>query len=117
MVLEDKLVGALSGGAPPDPLHPPMMIVRRLCKAYGYLEPRQVLQGLSFTLRTGECFGLLGVNGAGKTTTFKILTGTLLPNDGDAFISGFSVVNNTKSVSTIANMFGAVFWHYMVWIS
>ena len=30
---------------------------------------------LTFGVRKGECFGLLGVNGAGKTTTFKMLTG------------------------------------------
>ncbi|KAH7963377.1 hypothetical protein HPB52_020866 [Rhipicephalus sanguineus] len=48
--------------------------------------------GLSFTVRPAECFGLLGVNGAGKTTTFRILTGEILPHDGDAFVNGFSVV-------------------------
>ncbi|XP_072140638.1 phospholipid-transporting ATPase ABCA3-like [Dermacentor andersoni] len=52
-------------------------------------------QGLSFTVRSGECFGLLGVNGVGKTTTFRVLTSDILPHDGDALISGFSVVNDT----------------------
>lgn len=33
------------------------------------------VQSLSFTINTGEVFGLLGVNGAGKTTTFKMLAG------------------------------------------
>ena len=39
----------------------------------------QAVQGVSFGISQGECFGLLGVNGAGKTTTFKILTGKSLP--------------------------------------
>ena len=33
---------------------------------------------LSFGVKPGECFGLLGVNGAGKTSTFKMLTGIIL---------------------------------------
>ncbi|KAH9368317.1 hypothetical protein HPB48_004509 [Haemaphysalis longicornis] len=56
------------------------------------------LQGLSFTVRSGECFGLLGVNGAGKTTTFRILTGQILPHGGDAYVAGFSVLNNRPQV-------------------
>ncbi|XP_075739735.1 phospholipid-transporting ATPase ABCA3-like [Rhipicephalus microplus] len=72
----------------------PAMVVYRLHKAYGYLEGHIVLQGLSFSVRSGECFGLLGVNGAGKTTTFKILTGEILPQEGDAYIGGVSVVRN-----------------------
>ncbi|KAH8029523.1 hypothetical protein HPB51_001248 [Rhipicephalus microplus] len=52
-------------------------------------------KGLSFTVRTGECFGLLGVNGVGKTTTFRVLTGDILPHFGDAKVSGFSIVHQT----------------------
>lgn len=33
----------------------------------------KAIQGISFSLKKGECFILLGVNGAGKTTTFKCL--------------------------------------------
>ncbi|KAH7962532.1 hypothetical protein HPB52_016719 [Rhipicephalus sanguineus] len=72
----------------------PAMAVYRLHKAYGYLEGHTVLQGLSFSVRSSECFGLLGVNGAGKTTTFKILTGEILPHEGDAYIGNVSVVRN-----------------------
>jgi ATP-binding cassette subfamily A (ABC1) protein 2 len=46
----------------------------------------------------GECFGLLGVNGAGKTTTFRMLTGDLLPSDGDAALDGHSIVKDIFSV-------------------
>ncbi|CAN8004391.1 unnamed protein product [Ixodes hexagonus] len=73
------------------------MIVSGLTKAYGWWEKKVVLQGLSFTLRSGECFGLLGVNGAGKTTTFRILTGHFMPAYGDATINEFSVVKDTTS--------------------
>ncbi|XP_075534989.1 uncharacterized protein LOC142570492 [Dermacentor variabilis] len=55
-------------------------------------------EGLSFTVPSGECFGLLGVNGAGKTTTFKILTGEILPHGGDAFIDGFSIFRDLSQI-------------------
>ncbi|XP_075538378.1 phospholipid-transporting ATPase ABCA3-like isoform X4 [Dermacentor variabilis] len=92
---EDKLVtGILYQRLPPPQGVSPAMIVCRLEKAYGYVDTNVVLKGLSFTVRPSECFGLLGVNGAGKTTTFKILTGEILPHNGDAFVNGFSVVND-----------------------
>ncbi|XP_077497523.1 ATP-binding cassette sub-family A member 7-like [Amblyomma americanum] len=93
---EDKLVnGLLSGQAIVPAEVRPFVIVHRLYKAYGYIDSNSVLQGLSFTVRSGECFGLLGVNGVGKTTTFRILTGQLLPHEGDAYVAGFSLIWNT----------------------
>jgi len=46
---------------------------------------------ISFGIKSGEVFTLLGVNGAGKTTTFKILSGEIKPTSGEAHIAGFSV--------------------------
>jgi ATP-binding cassette subfamily A (ABC1) protein 3 len=40
------------------------------------------VDNLSFGIKKGEVFGLLGVNGAGKTTTFKILAGEITSTDG-----------------------------------
>lgn len=45
-----------------------------------------VVDNLSFTVKPGQCYGLLGVNGAGKTTTFKMLTGDEVPTSGSADI-------------------------------
>ncbi|KAM7287002.1 phospholipid-transporting ATPase ABCA3-like [Ixodes scapularis] len=100
---ENALVDTLSASTGRDarPFGPdqrPAMVVSRLMKAYGWWQKKPVLQGLSFVLRTGECFGLLGVNGAGKTTTFRILTGDVLPADGDVFLDGFSIVRQTRLV-------------------
>ncbi len=47
-----------------------------------------VLEELSFSVREGEVFGLIGHNGAGKTTTFKILTGLLRPSRGQVLWLG-----------------------------
>ncbi|XP_075729725.1 ATP-binding cassette sub-family A member 2-like [Rhipicephalus microplus] len=102
VALENKLVKALVNSQAPVSASRPFVIVNRLFKAYGYIECNPVLQGLTFTVRNGECFGLLGVNGAGKTTTFRVLTGEILPNYGDAIIANFSIVHDRKNC-----------WHYM----
>jgi len=51
------------------------------------------VDNISFGIKKGELFTLLGVNGAGKTTTFKILSGEIKPTSGEAHIAGFSVIN------------------------
>ena len=56
-----------------------------LTKRYGDVV---AVDGLSLTVRRGECFGLLGPNGAGKTTTIEILEGLLVPDAGDVEVLG-----------------------------
>jgi ABC-2 type transport system ATP-binding protein len=53
--------------------------------------PRVALDGVSFTVAQGECFGLLGPNGGGKSTLFRILTTLLTPTGGTARICGCDV--------------------------
>jgi ABC-2 type transport system ATP-binding protein len=52
---------------------------------------RPALHGISFEVRHGEIFGLLGHNGAGKSTSLGILLGQVYPDSGEAFIKGVSV--------------------------
>jgi ABC-type multidrug transport system ATPase subunit len=61
-----------------------------LSKSY-FGHSRLAVNNLTFGVKKGECFGLLGVNGAGKTSTFKMLTGDLSPSSGTAFVNGFDV--------------------------
>lgn len=49
---------------------------------------------ITFGIKNGECFTLLGVNGAGKTTTFKILSGEIIPTSGKAFIANYNVATD-----------------------
>ena len=56
-----------------------------LVKRYGDVV---AVDGLSFAVDRGECFGLLGPNGAGKTTTIEILEGLLEPDSGEVEILG-----------------------------
>lgn len=60
---------------------------KQLCKTTSLV----AVNKLSFSLKNGECFALLGVNGAGKTTTFKSLTCEVKPTSGKIKIAGYDV--------------------------
>jgi ABC-2 type transport system ATP-binding protein len=63
----------------------PILEVRDLVKAY----PRvRAVDGLSFSIRTGICFGLLGPNGAGKTTTIEMAESIISPTSGEILYKG-----------------------------
>ena len=49
---------------------------------------KTVIKDLSFEVRKGEIFGLLGSNGSGKTTTIRALLGFYQPTDGELLIDG-----------------------------
>lgn len=72
-----------------------MIEVRSLSKSFG---DRRAVDGLSFSVGTGEIFGFLGPNGAGKSTTVKILTGMIAPSEGSAHIAGFDVTKEPIEV-------------------
>lgn len=57
-----------------------LLQVRDLHKAYGALN---AVNGISFDIEKGSCFGLLGPNGAGKTTTVEMLEGINQPTSGE----------------------------------
>jgi ABC-2 type transport system ATP-binding protein len=59
--------------------------VDRVSKSFGGLK---VLDDVSFTVRTGEVYGLLGPNGSGKTTLIRALVGLILPDSGSVTVLG-----------------------------
>jgi ABC-2 type transport system ATP-binding protein len=59
---------------------------------------RLALANLSFEVRAGEIFGLLGPNGSGKTTLFRILSTLMTPTGGRASIQGFDVAHEPNRV-------------------
>ena len=76
--------------------------VINLKKSFGDLS---AVDGASFKVDSGEVLSLLGPNGAGKSTTISILSGLLLPTEGDAFIMEHSV---TKEPTTAKASLGVV---------
>ncbi len=56
------------------------------------------VDGVSFSCRPGEIYGLLGANGAGKTTTLRILATILAPTEGTATVAGFDVAKDPQLV-------------------
>lgn len=59
--------------------------VHELKKSYGSI---CAVDGISFEVGVGECFGLLGPNGAGKSTTINCIVGALRPDGGTVRIDG-----------------------------
>jgi len=63
----------------------PLLEVSSLVKQY---PATTAVDGVSFTVSEGICFGLLGPNGAGKTTTVEIMEGILPPTSGEVRYRG-----------------------------
>lgn len=80
------------------PASAPAIAVQDVRFAYG---ERQALSGLSFEVRGGEIFGMLGPNGGGKSTLFRILS-TLLPlQQGSAQVGGYDLATQQPAVRQI----------------
>jgi ABC-2 type transport system ATP-binding protein len=69
--------------------------VQNISKSY---KDSLAVASISFDVKEGELFGLIGPDGAGKTTLFRILTTLLLANEGTATVAGFDVVRDYKSI-------------------
>jgi len=61
------------------------IILKNVSKSYG---SKMAIKDLSFNVKSGEIFGLLGHNGAGKTTTLRIISGIVDNYDGEVYING-----------------------------
>jgi ABC-2 type transport system ATP-binding protein len=66
----------------------PIMRVEGLKKRYG---PVHAVDGVTFEIPQGVCFGLLGPNGAGKTTTIEMMEGIVTPTEGKVIFQGHPV--------------------------
>lgn len=62
------------------------------------------VDAVSLDVRQGELFGLLGENGAGKTTLIRMLTTTLMPSAGRAFVAGHDVERDPHPVRRVIGL-------------
>jgi ABC-2 type transport system ATP-binding protein len=67
----------------------------------------EAVRRLSFQMDAGELLGFIGPNGAGKSTTIKMLTGILLPSDGQAQVLGYTPWKQRRELAyQIGTVFG-----------
>ena len=92
----------LMTGSVPEPLKrnnpvaadaPEIIRVENLVKRFGDFV---AVNNVSFTVRRGEIFGLLGANGAGKTTTFRAMCALSRANEGTIFFDGKPLEKNLE---------------------
>ena len=73
----------------------PAISVAALGKRFGDVV---ALDDVTFDVRAGEMFGLIGPDGAGKTTLFRLLTTVQLPDAGSASVLGLDVVRDYRAI-------------------
>ncbi|MFN4254881.1 MAG: ABC transporter ATP-binding protein [Saprospiraceae bacterium] len=74
------------------------IVVQDISKSFAADE---TLKNVSFEVRAGELFGLIGPDGAGKTTLLRILATLLLPSSGSATVAGLDVVKDFRQLRQI----------------
>ncbi len=75
--------------------------VKNLTKKY---KDKLAVNSINLEIKEGELFALLGVNGAGKTTTIKMLSGLILPTDGDIKIEKMDMKKDVFKIKEILNV-------------
>lgn len=71
------------------------ILVENITKSYG---PQKALNAISLEIKRGQITGLLGPNGAGKSTLMKIITGSIIPDEGTVTVDGVNVVDEPLKV-------------------
>lgn len=71
------------------------ILVENITKSYG---PQKALNTISIEIKRGQITGLLGPNGAGKSTLMKIITGSVIPDEGTVTVDGVNVADEPLKV-------------------
>ena len=89
-----------------------MLAATGLHKTFG---GKPALTDVSFHVKRGEIYGMLGHNGAGKSTSLGIILGMVMPDAGDVTIDGVSVLRNrSKALHKVGAVFEApAFYEYL----
>jgi len=78
----------------PEPA--PVVALDRMTRRYGAVV---AASEVTFSVRPGEMFGLIGPDGAGKTTTLRVILGLLRPDEGTVRTCGFDPIRDNEAVS------------------
>ena len=71
--------------------------IKNISKSYGEIK---ALNDVSFEVKKGELFGLIGPDGAGKTTLFRLLTTLINPDAGSATVDGLDMIKDYRKIRT-----------------
>lgn len=98
---------ASNGNSPDHP--PPVLEIESLSKHFGRL---RAVDEISFQARPGQVMGFIGPNGAGKTSAMRILATLDVPTSGDAFICGYSVIDDPDQARRLLGFMPDSFGRY-----
>jgi phospholipid/cholesterol/gamma-HCH transport system ATP-binding protein len=85
----------------------PMVQFENVCKKLG---GRQILNNLSFSVRRGETFVIIGYSGTGKSVTLRHLVGLMQPDEGSIRVGGDEITTMTrKELELMRRRFGVLF--------
>ncbi len=114
-VSSNHLMSARPGTAAKDP-NTPLLTVSRLTKSFGIRKssllggkrdkPVLAVDDVSFTVRAGECLGLVGESGCGKTTTSKMIMRSITPDSGQI------IFNDESGPQDVLSLTGAELFAY-----
>ena len=91
-VLEEELLAARTAPSEGE------VVIQNLRKNFG---DKIAVKDLGLVINKSECFGLLGENGAGKTTLINMLSCSLAPTQGTAYLAGYDVRNQSDSIQKL----------------
>ena len=75
-----------------------MLQLTNVSKAFGKL---QAVDRLSISFSSNEVVGLLGPNGAGKSTTMRMVSGFMMPDDGQITLCGYDVIKQRQIAQSV----------------
>lgn len=85
--------------------------IENLCYVYSPNTPyvTTAVDNISFTVKKGEIFGIIGHTGSGKSTLLQMLNGLLKPSSGRVLLNGKDIWENPKAMRQIRSKIGLVF--------
>ncbi|MBV8984537.1 MAG: ABC transporter ATP-binding protein [Acidimicrobiia bacterium] len=87
---------------------PQPLVVRGVSKTFRYRKRRvRAVHDVSFEVRRGSIFGLIGANGSGKSTLIRILSALVLADAGDVEVFGYDVEHDSLQVRQLINRVSA----------